>query len=215
MAERDKYTIYTITFPNDKVYVGYTSLELNKRIKKHKESAKHEKKKRTPIMNALRKFEGQEVWFVLEIVDTIEKAHEREIAYIEQRDSTNPKNGYNISLGGDGVKHTTYTKAKISKGAVLTNKKRFADPENVRRQKKALTKHWAKKGEKLKASVKCGAKSFLVKDRDTEKIIGRWVSQRACARDLGISPSIVNNCLKGRRSHCGRYVFNFIGEAHE
>jgi len=143
---------------------------------------------------------------------SLKEAHEKEISYIASWDATNPVNGYNVSRGGDGVRHTSYTKAKIGKASIGTNKKRFADPKNVIKQSKALSKYWAKEEVKLKASVKHGGKPFAVKDKRTDKIIGIWFSQRGCARDLGISPGIVNNCLKCRRTHCGIYIFEFIGD---
>jgi group I intron endonuclease len=201
-----------ITFPNNKVYIGYTSRSLKERLKRHNYDAFNRKTGRTAIMNAIRKFTGKEVCFVLEVVDTINIAHEREIAYIAERDSTKPEYGYNISRGGDGVKHTPYTKAKISKGAIVTNKRRFADSKNIKRQSEALSEYWAKEGTKLKASIKRGGKPFLVTDKNTGKLVGEWQSQRGCAKDLGISPSVINNCLKGRRTHCGNYIFNFKGK---
>ena len=121
------YTLYKIIFPNGKIYIGYTSKELKKRQQGHKYDAKSKKLDRTPVMNALLKFEGKEIWEVLAFCSSIEEAHIAEIAFIAAYDSTNINIGYNVSRGGDGVKHTLYTKTKISKGAVITNKRRFAN----------------------------------------------------------------------------------------
>jgi len=206
------FTIYKVLFPNNKIYIGYTSLPLAKRIKKHYEAAKHEKQKRTPIMNAIRKFQGQESWLVLEQVTSLELAHQREIHYIKTYDATNFNKGYNLSLGGDGIKHTAFTKAKIGKSSTKSNKMRFANPKNVKKQSDALKKYWSKNDAKLEASKRRGGKPFEVINQITGKKVGEFFSQRECARTLGISPGAINNCLQGRRTSCYGYIFKFIGE---
>jgi group I intron endonuclease len=209
---KDFYTLYQITFPNGKIYIGYTSRSLEKRKRGHYQHARYKVQKRTPVMNALRKYEGKEQWKILAVFDTIDKVHAAEIATIAATNSTDPTVGYNVSLGGSGIKHTAYTKQKIGKGSIETNRRRFSKEENREKQSNALKARWAKPGAKLTAAVKRGAKKFYVIDTATRKVLGEWISQRACARQLGISPGFINNCLKKRRVGSTKYHFIYITE---
>jgi group I intron endonuclease len=204
-----EYTLYKIDFPNGKIYIGYTSQKLEKRQADHKYAAKSNKKGRTPIQNALAKFSGQEKWEVLATCSSIEEAYAAEIELIEAYNSTDPKVGYNVSRGGDGIRHTAYTKAKIGKGAILTNKNRFTDKNNVEKQSKALKARWAIPGAKQELAIKKGAKPFYIIDVESGSVLGEFLSQRECARHFDVSPGFINNCLKGRRVGTKKYTFRY------
>jgi group I intron endonuclease len=195
-------------FPNNKIYIGYTSKTLEDRKRKHYEHSKHEQTNRTPIMNALLKYSGQEEWTIIHQVDSMELAHKLEIEEIAKQNSTDISIGYNISRGGDGIRHTKLTKAKISIASTAVNKARFSDIKNVEKQSRALLTYWSDNSKRLTASIKAGGKPFVVYSIDGEKI-GEWQSQRQCARDLNLSPGLVNNCLKKRRTH-SQYTFSFL-----
>lgn len=60
---------------------------------------------------------------ILETVDTVEEANEREQYYINLYNSTDDRYGYNIALGGDNKEMSPETKALISQKA----KDRYAD----------------------------------------------------------------------------------------
>ena len=111
---------YLATSPSGKHYIGITSKSLEERKKTHYQDATRGSQRY--FMNAIRKYGEQLSWEVLQKVDTWEEAKNLEIAYIKQYDSYN--NGYNLTLGGDGVlgfshTHTDEAKAKIS----IANKK--------------------------------------------------------------------------------------------
>lgn len=203
------FILYKVTFPNSKIYIGYTSKSMKKRKADHYYNATSYKKCRTPIMNAIKKFRPNEIWEILGQYKTLKEVHTAEIAAIALFNSTDLNIGYNISAGGAGIKHTPFTKAKIGEGSVLTNKKRFANPANVKKQSKALSAHWAKDDNKEKAAVKRGAKMFIVIDVASGVVIGEWLSQRKCARDLNVSPGWINNVLKGRRIGKRKYTFKY------
>jgi hypothetical protein len=203
------YILYIIMFPNYKVYVGYTSRSLEERKKKHYESAKHEKINRTPIMNAIKKYNNQEVWHVIDTFSSLEEVHSAEIECIKILNSTDSNIGYNLSLGGDGVRHTALTKAKIGIGVRSVNKRRFSKKENIVKQSKALTKYWSSEKVREEASRKKGGKPFIVIDTNSGEILGEWQIQRLCAKDLGVSPGFINNVLKGRRVSKGKYTFKY------
>lgn len=210
----NNFILYKIVFPNNKVYIGYTSKSLEERKKKHLEHAKHEKLKRTSIMNALTKFHPKEQWVELAKVSSIEEAHKMEILLIQQYNATSPKLGYNISLGGDGIKHSELTKLKISKASTISNKRRFSDSKNIEKQSKALKKHWSNPDVKIKAAIKHGAKLFKAINLSTGEYLGIWLSQRECARTLKVSPGWINNILKKRRIS-KTYSFSYVEEKYD
>ncbi len=95
--------IYKITnIINGKVYIGLTTVGLEKRWKRHLKSS-GSKRACTPMFRALRKY-GKKA-FTMEAIDTassIEELNKKEISWISFYDSTNPNVGYNITKGGGG-----------------------------------------------------------------------------------------------------------------
>ena len=101
------YNIYKITNSiNGKAYIGKTMLDINVRFQQHKNDSKKPRREHRPLYNAMNKY-GTNNFTVelIEIVDTNEKASEREIYWIDQY-RTFVKfadcNGYNATMGGDG-----------------------------------------------------------------------------------------------------------------
>jgi group I intron endonuclease len=84
----------------NKVYIGYTSKILENRWKEHCRTSK--KAVNTPFYNAIKKY-GIECWDkkILFECETAQTAKEKEIEMIQKFDSYN--NGYNATLGGDGI----------------------------------------------------------------------------------------------------------------
>lgn len=97
---------------NLKIYIGQTILSLKRRKNIHENS-----KKDWYFSRALRKYNKDNFkWEVIEECDSKEEMDEMEFHYIKQYNSFKP-NGYNLTLGGDGVvgyKHTFETKKKLS-----------------------------------------------------------------------------------------------------
>jgi len=109
--------IYKVTNKvNDKVYIGQTIEGLSIRKKKHYASRNYYAKFNRHFSHALRKYKRSDlVWKVIEGCDSKDELDEMEFHYIMQYDSYN--NGYNMTLGGEGVighKHTEATKRKMS-----------------------------------------------------------------------------------------------------
>lgn len=90
------FTIYKISFPNRKVYIGQT-YHYHQRIKEHLNEMKHSNYK---LYRAMRKYNITENNFsiVEENILTQNNADNKEIYYINLYDSYN--NGYNSTLGG-------------------------------------------------------------------------------------------------------------------
>ena len=83
---------------NDKVYIGQTILPINIRFTNHKMASRVED---TKFYRAIRKYGENNFYIELLETTTIENLNSREKYWINYYDSY--KNGYNSTLGGDGV----------------------------------------------------------------------------------------------------------------
>lgn len=113
------YTVYKLISPSGKIYVGWTSRPLKKRLQDHMSEVRRGYQR--PIQKALRKY-PLEQWqqeILLETSD-YDQSILTEVENIKTLDSTDPNKGYNISTGGEygatGVKRTEETKQKIREG---------------------------------------------------------------------------------------------------
>lgn len=86
---------------NNKVYIGKTSRNLEIRFSEHLWASQREYKNR-PLYDAMNKY-GQEHFFIEKVAEckTNEELSELEIKWIAYYDSYN--NGYNATIGGDGL----------------------------------------------------------------------------------------------------------------
>lgn len=97
--------IYQITNKlNNKVYIGKTEFSIEKRFKEHCKDAYREKNEHRPLYAAIRKYGVEN--FEITLIEETNNPEEREIYWIEQKRSF--KNGYNATMGGDGVKYIDY-----------------------------------------------------------------------------------------------------------
>lgn len=110
------YIVYKLTSPNDKCYIGWTSIGMNLRLSKHKFDAKDGVISK--INHALRKYPIEQ-WTkeVLYESSNLEESWSKEIHFIKYFDSINT--GYNTSSGGRcgsyGCKRTEAFKLNMSK----------------------------------------------------------------------------------------------------
>lgn len=115
--------IYRLTNTvNNKKYIGLT-VQFKRRMASHKNS-KHLK---TYLSHAIKKY-GWDNFKQEILIDNVpeEDLSSLEISYIELHDSTNPKKGYNLTKGGEGVTGwipTNETKKKMS----MSSKKHSAE----------------------------------------------------------------------------------------
>jgi group I intron endonuclease len=223
--------VYKVTSPSGKYYIGITSTTLNFRKAKH--IAESKRNTNYKFHNAIRKYGKTLVWEVIESnITCYEKLKELEKYYIQYFDSFH--NGYNCTLGGDGIfgyKHSEESKSKMKgnrpqTSAALKNKpKSLEHRKNLSKARKELNlKLSDEQKQKIsnfmsnyksdieirnKAAIANGGKPFLVfKDAN---LIGRWVSQRQCARELNLQQSYIGKCLKNNtknKTHKG-YTFRY------
>ena len=117
------WSIYKLTFPDLRIYIGQTS-----KNPKYRLTAYHSKRMRAEIERwGIDKIKIE----ILEICHTQEEAWEREIYWIKYYDSTNPYIGLNRSTGGrnsgSGVKKTDDEKFQLSihnRGMVITEEEK-------------------------------------------------------------------------------------------
>ena len=172
------YTIYKITDPVGKVYVGCTSRSIKQRIQKSSYNP--------DMCRAIEESGCWEKW-KKEVIATAEdkdEAYALEIKYIAEYDSTNPEKGYNKSTGGEkkgqGVVFSEERRRKISEGKkgrkipdwqrelLLSYAKRPSTPEAI--AKRAEANRGKKRSAETKAKISKAHKGWKVSDETRAKM---------------------------------------------
>ena len=86
---------------NDKVYIGKTLIEPQKRFIQHCCDSKKRRCEKRPLYNAMRKYGAEHFW--VEIIEETEDPEQREIYWISHFNSY--KYGYNATIGGEGKRY--------------------------------------------------------------------------------------------------------------
>ena len=155
-------------------------------------------------------FEGR----VLEEVDE-EDLNELEKFYIKYFDSY--KNGYNTTLGGEGVRgYNPYAnkteeekeeiKEKKSKLLSITNKKRFQDSKEREKISAANKKRWKNQEyrEKMTGELNSNAKSVYCNELDIVFSYTK-LAEKYCVNVLNIKIGKIRNVCNGKLKSSGRY----------
>ena len=96
------FKIYCIeNLVNNKKYIGKTSKTIEKRFKKHINNAQKKINRRLYDSMNFHGYDNFKVYLICE-ADSNENANLKEIKYIKQYNTKNPKFGYNMTNGGDG-----------------------------------------------------------------------------------------------------------------
>ena len=189
--------IYKITNTiNNKIYVGVTSRTLAERFKEHK--SRIEERNSVHLYQAMEKY-GRDS-FTIELLDTAntsEEMFEKEKYYIKLYDSYN--NGYNMTLGGEGVKYLDLDEQKIvqdylnGKTSVEIAKELNVSGNTIRRRLKScgIKMTWHKNPEQMY--------EYIIEQYQIPRL-GREI-----AEELGISYDVVSYTL--RRNNIPRNKF--------
>ena len=156
------YTVYRHIAPNDKVYIGITSRDVERRWQggRNYKSSPH-------FDNAIKKYGWDNIKHEILFEGlTREDAEKKEIELIARYKSNNPLYGYNIEKGGNAQGKTSdETRSKISKalkGRKYAKRRPHTEDEKRRvslklkgRQSPMKNKHWtveqrAKVGQRIK-----------------------------------------------------------------
>lgn len=177
------YCIYKHTSPSGKIYIGLTSQNPLKRW-----NGGYGYRNNQYFYRAIQKYGWEN--FKHEILFdglTQEEAKKRERALIAYHDSTNPQNGYNISLGGGA--HNPETIVKIRMNHKGTRGYHFSEE-----QKKNISK--SKDG--CKKAVICLELGEI------------YPSATAAARAHNLKQSNITACCKGRLYTTGGFHWGYI-----
>lgn len=159
MVEITNVKVYMHTSPSNKVYIGITSQEPKNRWGNGRNYSSNEHFNRAIQKYGWENFKHEILFNNL----SLEEAKLKEIELIAFYDSTNPDNGYNITLGGEsgnGYHHTKQAKQKISEAM-----KGRTSPMKGRKQRKESK---AKISEACKSLPK--RKGFHLSDETKRKI---------------------------------------------
>lgn len=78
--------------------------------------------------------------------------------------------------------------------------------KNISRSLKGICRSYATK---VKSSIAKGGRLFGVYKKDTGEIVGNWISQSLCAKELNLTPQLIGQCLLGRRKSHRGYIFKY------
>lgn len=129
--------IYLILFPNGGIYIGQTIQGINVRFKEHLRDTRQGSN--LPVHNALRKYYSknpEENKVNLQIIahgNSFDELNELEIRCISEYNSykgNNPERGYNLTIGGEGVRGHSWTEEQKEKHK-LTQLKRKKDRPDI------------------------------------------------------------------------------------
>lgn len=160
------YTVYMHITPSNKRYVGITSKSVEKRF------GSNGCLYRNQIFDrAIRKYGWNNIEHIIVQTNlTKEQAKQLEIELIAKYDTTNPKFGYNLSIGGDipiitGQHHTDETKQKIGK----SNSCKVRTEETKRRISNSVKELWKTEEYKKKQSERVISEGSKLKMSEAHK----------------------------------------------
>jgi len=185
----NKFIVYKVTFPNQKVYIGISTKDLENRKKRHYSMRNTRKYK---FYNALNKYLGQEIWETIDYTSNWDKLCQLEQFYINKFDSC--KNGYNSTSGGEG-NYNPCDEIRIKMSISQIGRKFTLE----HRKKLSLAKLGKKYQPRKKGSGDNIAKSLGMKPFKLFKngeFIREFSSASSCARFLNTYSACISRCLK-------------------
>lgn len=195
--------VYKLTFISGKVYIGI-SKNSKTRLLTHIRYARNNGQYK--ISYAIRKYDVPKLE-ILESNLSLEEANFLEIYYIKSYNSF--KNGYNLTLGGDGClgyKQSLNTRLKRSKA--LKGKK--AHPNSVKATKFLyLGKHLPQNMRNKIANTLSGK---TVNTYKNGHFVGSWNNLNTLATELNLYRGNITHCLKGKLKSTGGYTFKYKDE---
>ena len=209
--------IYKITNDiNNKVYIGKTLLDIEKRFSQHKNDSHRVRAEARPLYHAMRKY-GSEHFYV-ELVEEcpIKELSNREIYWIDFYDSY--KNGYNATMGGEGKQFYDYD---IIVSKFLSGKTTKEIMNNlgccIDTVRNAL--HLANIDININ-NYKKYEKNFVVKDKD-KKVIRSFLTRREAAEwliekgypetnNIGNITTAIGRALNGHREKAYGFYWEYI-----
>lgn len=174
-----RYTVYKLTCPNGKCYIGMTCREPEKRWENGRGY------KSVPFGKAILEFGWENIDKEILCVSNIkENAENKERYFISKYMSNNEMFGYNIESGGTlGKTLSNKTKAKIS--------------ETLKRKGIVPPSRKGAESEKRKPVLQYDANG---------KLIAEYCSQQEASISMGVSLMSISNAVNGKIKTCKGYV---------
>lgn len=192
------YTVYKHTSPSGKVYIGITSMPVEKRWGRGGTAYRHQ----PVIWNAIRKYGWDN--FKHEIINDGMRdidAKELEIALIAEHQSMDREKGYNRTVGGDGTKGWKHTPNQHA-ALIKHNSRGFLKGRTLSEKTK----------KKMSASRK--DKSAVAQIGLDGKLISIFQSIAEAAKSVnGSRPNIVA-CCNGRQLTAYDCQWRYVGKEH-
>lgn len=211
-----KYCVYRHTAPNGKVYIGVTSLTPERRW-----GNGHGYKRHAHFWNAIVKYGWDNILHEI-VCDELnkEQAYSLEKELIAAYCSTDPRFGYNASVGGCGgacgvqISGETRKKRSAARTALLSDPKRRVAASETQ---KAV---WADpvKRQKIMDGMRSGGQKRRRLQVEQHLLNGgyvkTWSSMCEIERELGIPTGKISECCNGKRaSYKGFYwTFSEVGQ---
>lgn len=227
------YTVYCCTNKtNNKKYIGITKRTLRERLIGHYSEAfnPNSEQRDAPFKRALRKY-GKDGFIieVLEEVENLEQANEKEMYYIKKYNTycyQPGSQGYNATLGGDGVARIGYTVVQVCPETAdiikvwtdISTAQRELDIYHVRDAVDNLMMSsggylWFRENI-LKLSdkeryemVALKTKKIVQLDKDTLELIKVWKGATEAAQALGTNNSNIVGAYMGRSNSAKGFVW--------
>lgn len=221
-------------FPNDKIYIGITSMLPEQRWGKDGYGYKGQK----ILYSAIKKYGWSNIQHII-IANGVsyESAKNIEIDLIALYDITNRKNGYNISPGGDLISEESRKKISNSRIGQHPSEEARKKMSDARKGKKKSEEHRRKIGEahrgmkrseetRRKISEKAkGRKRSIDNDPrsipilqyrlDTEEFVARYKSAASAGRELNVSYPHIHECAQDKRRQVANCVWIYEKDATE
>ncbi len=234
--------VYKATSPSGKIYIGITITSLKERKRLHVKEA-NSGSRLPFYAAIRKYGADKILWEIIDTATSWEELCELERKYIAEHDSKNNGYNMTLGGEGTyGLKHNdewcaanskrrrvyfqdpaNKRKQSIANKKAHTEnpnqakqhsaftKKRFTEPEERRKVAAGMKTFLSDPNNRVLHSVQRGARPFLV--YKGENIVGKWLTQWQCARDLGLNVSHINSCLHGTRKSHGGLTFKYKVES--
>lgn len=187
------YSVYKLTFPNGKIYIGSTGTKPEKRWSKgcgylhKKENGEYHQPR---IANAILEFGWDNIIHEI-LFNNLTKmdAEKKEIELIIKYKSNDERFGYNISNG----MHSEETKRKISKSMMGDRNPNYG-------------MHISEE-QKIKISKSLNDKKKMIRCIETDML---YESIAQAAKETGVNRSKISDVCNGRRKTTGGYHWEFV-----
>lgn len=213
---------------NSKVYIGQTTQRPKDRWKDHKSKSKY---KNNVLYKAIRKY-GIDNFYMNIIEDNVpyEKLSEREIFWIEKYDSY--KNGYNMTIGGEGNGRLEVYKIHIVTNEILetygsiTSAAKINDLDISQLSKVCRKQAYSLGGYKwcyvddydydyLKSlDIRSKSRKIYQINSFTGVIIKTWNKEEDICNELGLNQPSLSKCLNGGNKTAGGYCWSYVDAYH-